>query len=67
MDDTKKWYQSSGVWGSVGSVMSFVLIYFGYNVEGMQEMVTSSGLALGGAIAALVGLYGRIKASKRIG
>ena len=32
MDETKKWYESSGVWGGVITIVAVAAGYFGYTI-----------------------------------
>ena len=68
MDDSKPWWQSTGVWGGVVAVLAVGLGFFGYQISGdlqaeLVETITSA-IALGGGVLAI---WGRIKATKTIG
>lgn len=67
MTETKKWYESSGIWGAVATVVVGALSALGYATEGLAEnveaVITSAAAAVTGAIA----LRGRLKATKKIG
>ena len=64
----KSWFTSKGVWGGIASVVPSIALFFGITVEpdwitGIQESV----LALFSAIGGFLAIYGRIKATTRIG
>lgn len=66
--DSKKWYLSKGVVGGGVSLLAFVAMIFGYAVtEADQVALTELVVAIGGAVASVVGIIGRIKADKKIG
>jgi len=72
MEDSKKWYQSMAVWGSVAVIASTGLAFAGYTVANdeltglIQPTLAwvNEGVRLAGCWFAL---YGRVVASKRIG
>lgn len=66
MDGSKPWWQSTGVWGALGTVVAGVLAAFGYAASGIDVAITEVGLSLAGAVAGLIALRGRIVADKKI-
>ena len=62
--DTKKWFRSKGVWGSLIAGAAVVAGFFGiqFGIEDQAELVEIITTIVGGA-AALIGMYGRITAS----
>lgn len=69
MNDTKAWWQSRGVLGPIVSTLAFgVKLAFGVDIGEAEQAALINGLlnltVLGGA---LMGVWGRITASKRIG
>ena len=73
MEDTKGWYASRGVWGSVVTVASiaFALIY-GTQIDAdtqktLADQIVALVTAIGTLGGSIVALYGRLKATKRIG
>ena len=68
-EDTKPWYTSKGVLGSVMTVASIVVaMIWGVQIdaETQQTIVTQVALIVG-AVGSLVSLIGRLVATKRIG
>ena len=68
--DSKKWYLSKGVAGSMAAIITTVLLLcmriFGVNAEAEQASITeivTIGIALVGGIFALIG---RLRATKEI-
>jgi hypothetical protein len=68
MTDTKYWYQSKTVWGSLIAILASVLQADGFELdEGAQGDLAEGIVALAGAIGGLLALYGRLSADKRLG
>jgi hypothetical protein len=66
--DTKAWYLSRGVWGSVVVIGAMLLKQFGHDISPelqgqMVDFAINAVTLVGGAVA----LWGRIKATKTIG
>ena len=65
MGETKKWYESKAVWGGIIAVVTAtinaILQQFGPNptLELILNIITG--------IAGALGIYGRVKANKKIG
>ena len=68
MTDTKYWYQSKTVWGSLIAIMASVLHAGGFELgsEAQNELADSI-VALVGAVGGLLAIYGRLSAEKRVG
>ena len=68
MEDTKKWWQSKGVIGSLVSVAALAARLFGFDIDpAAEQALIAHALEIGAAIGSMMGLYGRIVADKRIG
>jgi uncharacterized protein YceK len=63
----KSWYQSLGVWGSLGTIIVGILtaIHVAHSAQ-LESDVNSWSAAAGVVISGLVSLYGRIRATKQI-
>lgn len=67
MEDSKPWYASKGIWGGIIAAVTAALAAFGVTItESDQESLVQSGLALVAAVSAVLGVYGRAKASKKL-
>jgi len=62
--DTKKWFQSKGVWGSLIAGAAVVAGFFGiqFGIEDQAELIEII-MAIIGASAGVIGIYGRVTAS----
>ncbi|MCB8836089.1 hypothetical protein [Aurantimonas sp. VKM B-3413] len=68
MDDTKPWYLSRTIWGSVVALAAAGAGIFGYEVDaGTNEALTSALIEGAGAVGAIVAIYGRLAARSTIG
>lgn len=70
-NETKAWWQSKAIIGGVVSIGAVAAGLFGYDVDAdTQKVIVDEGVAIGSAVAALVGgvmaIWGRIKATKAI-
>lgn len=65
MKESKPWYASTGIIGSVSAVAAGILgIWFaGVDAASIEAILTGGGAVIGGIVA----LIGRIKATKKIG
>lgn len=68
MEDFKGMFASKTVWGGIVALLAGVLGLLGYTVNAADqatliEMATAVAASVGGVIA----IYGRVKASKKIG
>ena len=63
----KKWYESKGVWGGIVALFAVLIGAFGYAItpEDAQGLVDAFS-AIGGAVGAILAIYGRIKAKDKI-
>ena len=74
-NETKPWWQSAGVWGSLIAVAAGGAAMLGYTIspDDQAQLVTAAtrsvelGTAAASLFGGLVGLWGRIRATKRIG
>ena len=68
MNDNKLWWQSKAVWGGIIALLSAIAGAFGYAVSADDQSALSDiALTIGGAVGGLLAIYGRTKASKRVG
>jgi hypothetical protein len=69
MEDSKAWYASKGIWGSVVAIGAGIAgTIWGVSVtEADQTTIVSAITAVGGAVGGLIALWGRLKASKKVG
>jgi hypothetical protein len=69
MDQTKAWYESSAVWGSILAAISPVAATILHiSMTGDTQLQLANVLALlGGAVGGSIGIIGRIKAQSKIG
>lgn len=68
MEDSKAWYASRGVWGSLVAVGAGIAGIWGYSItEADQATVVAAVSAIAGSVGGLVALWGRLKASKKVG
>lgn len=67
--DSKSWYQSRAVWGGIVSIAFSVAGLFGHDVSGKvdQATVANALVTLGAAVGGVLAIYGRIKATTKIG
>lgn len=67
--ETKKWYESSGMWGGLIALVSAVLApVLGVTLDAaLQADITSAVVAGGGVVGSLLAIWGRIRATKTIG
>ena len=69
MDGSKAWYASSGVWGGVLAVAApIAALTLNISIGGDDVALLSQALAeIGGGVGGAVAIYGRLKATHRIG
>ena len=68
MEDNKAWWQSKAVWGGLVALGSAVAGGFGIYVDGATQEEIANYIVVGaGAVGALLAIYGRLKAEKKIG
>ena len=53
---TKHWAKSKAVWGSIISLVSFIIVFF------VSKTASDKYFAVSGALSSLLSLYGRITA-----
>jgi hypothetical protein len=67
MLDSKKWWQSEGIWGGVAALVATVAGFLGYAVSAEDKVAIEAVLAsIVAAVGSLFAIHGRIRASKRI-
>lgn len=68
MEDTKRWYQSRAVWGSVVAIIAPLSMLIGREIDpAMQSSLIELLVLAGSTVAGAVALWGRLKATKSIG
>lgn len=68
MDETKPWYLSRTIWASVVTVVTAVAGVLGVPVAQVDNQALIDTLLQGiAAISGLIAIFGRVKASSRIG
>lgn len=68
MDETKPWYASRAVWGSVVAIASSALLVMGHTITpDIQSALVDALALLGSSVGSLVALWGRVSATKKIG
>lgn len=68
MDDMKQWYLSKTMWGALIAMAAALLQVAGFDIDPVtQGDFADSIVALSGAVGALVAIYGRLTAEKRLG
>lgn len=67
MEETKKWWQSSAVWGGLVAVLAGIFGIFGYTLGADdQGAITAILASVAGSIGGAIAVYKRIKATKAI-
>lgn len=67
MTETKPWYLSRAVWGALIAIFASIAGTFGIMLgEQDQASLTDAILQISGAFGALVALYGRLVADRRL-
>ncbi|MAY60931.1 MAG: hypothetical protein CML29_01855 [Rhizobiales bacterium] len=68
MNETKAWYQSKSVWGSIITIASMVATVAGSPIApaDQQSLITLTTTAAG-SVGAIIALVGRLVAKNRIG
>lgn len=68
MNDTKQWWQSKAIWGSLISIVAVGVGFTGHQISAADQQVlvdaVSTVIATGGQVYAI---YGRMVASSKIG
>ena len=72
MNEKKAWWESKTIWGSVITVIAVVSGVFGVHIDEQTKAILVDNMtalvSAGGAIiGAILGIYGRVKAEKKIG
>ena len=68
VDNSKPWYLSRGVIGSGVAIAAGVASVFHFQIDGdLQSSVTDWLLSGGALVGGTLALYGRLKASRKIG
>jgi len=65
--DTKKWYASKTIWGSIFMLVALILSGFGYTLNADDQITLADiATAIGGAVGVVLTIIGRVTASKKI-
>ena len=68
MNDVKSFLESKTIWAAIVTLGAAALAFFGYSVTPEDQAAVPELVAgIGGTVGALGAIYGRIKASKKIG
>lgn len=68
MDDFKSLLASKTFWGGFIAVLAGVLGFFGYQIlPEDQAALVDAGAAVAASVGGVIAIWGRIKASKKIG
>lgn len=68
MENSKQWYHSKTMWGALIAMAAALLQIAGFDLDpATQGDLADSIVALSGAVGALVAIYGRLTAEKRLG
>jgi hypothetical protein len=67
-DNTKPWYLSRGVIGSAVAIGASAAAIFNYQIDAsLQASITEEILGIGSLVGGALALWGRIRASRKIG
>jgi len=67
MHETKKWYESKTIWGSIITVAAAAAGFFGYGIDAdTQGQIVSNITALIAAAGGILSAIGRLTADKEI-
>jgi hypothetical protein len=67
MDSVKKWWESSGIWGAVGTIVVSLGAALGYQID--PTLVNDTvvwGSSIATAVTGIVALWGRWRATAKI-
>jgi hypothetical protein len=65
--ETKKWFESIGVWGGIVALIAGIAGGFGYAVGPEEQAAIATAItALASAIGGAIAIYGRMKAKTTI-
>lgn len=68
MKDSKAWYESKSVWGSIVTLVAMAAAIGGVEIGDPDRQALAELLAIaGGAVGAILSLVGRLVATSRIG
>lgn len=67
MTDTKPWWQSTSIWGSVVAIIAMVASFFGFTLDAdAQQTVLTIITEIVGVVGAAIALIGRIRAKTTV-
>ncbi len=68
MEDGKPWWQSNSIWGGIVAGLAGLAGLFGYQLDrALQVDIASWIVGLASLIGGVWAIFGRVKASKKIG
>ena len=68
MDGVKSLFASKTFWGGLIAVVAGILGFFGYQLGSEdQAAIIEAGSAIAAAVGGVIAIWGRVKASKKIG
>ena len=68
MDDFKSIFASRTFWGGLLAIVAGVLGFFGWNLTADdQQALVDLGVGVAASLGGLVAIWGRVRASKKIG
>lgn len=67
MDETKPWWQSKTIWGSVVMVIAVVAQFFNVSIDdAARSEIVEILSSLGGVVGAALAVFGRITATAKL-
>lgn len=66
MNETKKWYESKGIWGAIVAIVATLATAYGYNIKGQETNIVELIMQIVAALGGLIAVYGRAKAKSEI-
>lgn len=68
MEDFKGMFASKTVWGGIVALLAGVLGILGYTIDATDQVtLVETATAIASAVGGVIAIYGRVKASKKIG
>lgn len=68
MNETKQWWQSKAIWGSVISAIAVVAGLFGHTISaGDQQILVDAVSTVVAGVGQVYAIYGRVVANSKIG
>lgn len=68
MEDIKGAFASRAVWGGIVAVLAGIAGIFGYTIDpALQGEIATQALGIAAAVGGVIAIWGRLKATKKIG